>query len=597
VTAEPTRKLAVLLHADVIGSTALVQLNETVAHERIRDAFQRFSETITVHNGIAHEIRGDALVAEFSRASDAVTAALEFQSANTAHNEGLSDKIRPELRVGVAMGEVVVADNTVTGEGIVLAQRLEQLAESGGVCVQGAAYETMPKRLPFDCQNLGERELKGFDEPVRVYAVTQEAIARPDGGKTTSEMEPQPSSEKDGLTLPDKPSVAVLPFANISGEKEKDYFADGITEEIITTLSRVSKLFVIARKSTLAYKGRAVDIREVGREQGVQYVLEGSVRSGSQRVRVTAQLIEATTGRHLWGRRYDREVGDIFALQDDVTKEIVSALQVELTEGEQAHLAAQGTQNAEAWQLTFEGRDLVHEHHKDTVQKGRFLLEQAVRLDGNYALAWGALAEAHWKEARNEGWSASPERSLELSVETSDRALALDSENASILAMRSVIMTTLRDFDGALALAEKALRLAHSDANAIALAAITLYVCGKAAEAIKQTELAIRHCPRYPPWYLLMLGRCRWMLGQGEAAIAASRSAIKADPLLVQPYVVLAKVYAEVGQVSDARKAVENILRIDPKFSLLAYLRGLPLCDPGLEDRRRSALQIAGLPD
>jgi adenylate cyclase len=597
VTAEPTRKLAVLLHADVIGSTALVQLNETVAHERIRDAFQRFAEIITVHNGIAHEIRGDALVAEFSRASDAVTAALEFQSANTAHNEGLSDKVRPELRVGVAMGEVVVADNTVTGEGIVLAQRLEQLAESGGVCVQGAAYETMPKRLPFDCENLGERELKGFDEPVRVYAVTQEAIARPDGEKTTSEMEPQPSSREDRLTLPDKPSVAVLPFANISGGKEQGYFADGITEEIITTLSKVSKLFVIARKSTLAYKGRAVDIREVGREQGVQYVLEGSVRSGSERVRVTAQLIEATTGRHLWGRRYDREVGDIFALQDDVTKEIVSALQVELTEGEQAHLAAQGTQNVEAWQSTFEGRDLVHEHHKDTVQKGRFLLEQAVRLDGNYALAWGALAEAHWKEARNEGWSASPERSLELSVETSDRALALDPENASILAMRSVIMTTLRDFDGALALAEKALRLAHSDANAIALAAITLYVCGKAAEAIKQTELAMRHCPRYPPWYLLMLGRCRWMLGQGEEAIAASRSAIKADPLLVQPYVVLAKVYAEAGQVSDARKAVENILRIDPEFSLLAYLRGLPLCDPDLEDRRRSALQIAGLPD
>jgi len=597
VTEEPTRKLAVLLHADVIGSTALVQLNETVAHERIRDAFQRFSETITVHNGIAHEIRGDALVAEFSKASDAVTAALEFQSANTAHNKGLSDEVRPELRVGVAMGEVVVADNTVTGEGIVLAQRLEQLAESGGVCVQVAAYETMPKRLPFDCENLGDRELKGFDQPVRVYAVTQEAIARPDGEQTTSEMEPQPSSEEDGLTLPDKPSVAVLPFANISGGKEQDYFADGITEEIITTLSRVSKLFVIARKSTLAYKGRAVDIREVGREQGVQYVLEGSVRSGSQRVRVTAQLIEVTTGRHLWGRRYDREVGDVFALQDDVTKEIVSALQVELTEGEQAHLAAQGTQNPEAWQLTFEGRDLVHEHHKDTVQKGRFLLEQAVRLDENYALAWGALAEAHWKEARNEGWSASPERSLELSVETSDRALALDPKNASILAMRSVIMATLRDFDGALALAEKALRLAHSDANAIALAAITLYVCGKAAEAIKQTELAMRHCPRYPPWYLLMLGRCRWMLGQGEEAIAASRSAIKADPLLVQPYVVLAKVYAEVGQVSDARKAVENILRIDPKFSLLAYLRGLPLCDPELEDRRRSALQIAGLPD
>jgi TolB-like protein/Tfp pilus assembly protein PilF len=597
VTEEPTRKLAVLLHADVIGSTALVQLNETVAHERIRDAFQRFSETITVHNGIAHEIRGDALVAEFSKASDAVTAALEFQTANSAHNEMLSDKIRPELRVGVAMGEVVVADNTVTGEGIVLAQRLEQLAESGGVCVQGAAYETMPKRLPFDCENLGERELKGFNEPVRVYAVTQKAVSRTDGEKIASEIDSQPTSEKDDLALPDKPSIAVLPFSNISGGQEQNYLADGITEEIITTLSRVSKLFVIARTSTLVYKDQAVDIREVGREQGVQYVLEGSVRSGSQRVRVTGQLIDATTGRHLWGQRYDRDVDDIFALQDDVTKEIVSALQVELTEGEQAHIAAQGTQNVEAWQLTFEGRDLVHEHHKDTVQKGRFLLEQAIGLDENYALAWGALAEAYWKEARNEGWSTSPERSLKLSIESSDRAIKLDPNNAGILAMRSVIMTTLRDFDGALALAERALREAHSDANAIALAAITLYVCGKAEEALKQTKLAMRHCPRYPPWYLLMLGRCHWMLGQNEEAIAASRSAIKADPLLYQPYVVLAEVYAEADQVSEARKVAENILRIEPNFSLLAYLRGLPLRDPEMEDRRRSALEKAGLPD
>jgi tetratricopeptide (TPR) repeat protein len=212
-------------------------------------------------------------------------------------------------------------------------------------------------------------------------------------------------------------------------------------------------------------------------------------------------------------------------------------------------------------------------------------------------MAWGALAEAHWKEARNEGWSASPERSLELSLEASDRALALDPANAGILAMRSVIMTTLRDFDGALALAEKALRLAHSDANAIALAAITLYACGKAEEAIKQTELAMRHCPRYPPWYLLMLARCRWMLGESEEAIAASRSAIEADPLLAQPYIVLAMVHAEAGELSDAREAVRNILRIDPKFSARAYLRGLPLRDPAREDRRRSALRLAGLPD
>jgi adenylate cyclase len=399
------------------------------------------------------------------------------------------------------------------------------------------------------------------------------------------------------LPLPDKPSIAVLPFENISGEAEQERFADGIMEEIITTLSKVSKLFVIARNSTLVYKGRAVDIREVGREQGVQYVLEGSVRSGGERLRVTAQLIEAETGRHVWAQRYDREFGDVLALQDDVTKEIVSALQVELTAGEQARLAAQGTKNAEAWQLTFEGRDLVHEHHKDSVQKGKRLLEQAVGLDETYALAWDALSEAYWKEARNAGWSASPERSFERAVEASDRALALDPENADALAMRSVIMVTQRDFDGALALAEKALRLAHSNANAIALAAITIYACGQAEEAIRQTELAMRHCPRYPPWYLLMLARCRWMLGDDDQALAAARAAIAADPELSLNYVVLAMVHAEAGRDSEARKAVDALLRIDPTFSASTHMRGLPLRDPELEARARSALLKAGIPD
>jgi adenylate cyclase len=541
---------------------------------------------IAERKGRIVKLMGDGLLAEFPSVVEAVSCAIDIQRAMPDREPELAKERRLLLRIGVNLGDIIVEGNDIYGDGVNVAARLEGLAEPDGICISGGAFDAIDGKIEAPFEDIGPQAVKNIAKPVRAYRL-----------RFGAELHSQSSSGTDGLTLPDKPSVAVLPFANISGGKEQDYFADGITEEIITTLSKVSRLFVIARNSTLVYKDRAVDIRQVGREQGVQYVLEGSVRSGGHRVRVTAQLIEATTGRHLWARRYDREVGDIFALQDDVTKEIVSALQVELTEGEQAHLAAQGTQNVEAWQLTFEGRDLVHEHHKDTVQKGRFLLEQAVRLDENYALAWGALAEAHWKEARNEGWSASPERSLELAVDTSDRALALDSANASILAMRSVIKTTLRDFGGALALAEKALRLAHSDANAIALAAITLYACGKAEEAIKQTELAMRHCPRYPPWYLLMLARCRWMLGQGEEAIAASRSAIQADPLFAQPYIVLAMVYAEAGQVSDARKAVENILRIDPKFSARAYLRGLPLRNPDQEDRRRSALQIAGLPD
>ncbi len=581
------RRLAAIFAADVVGYTRLMGVDEAGTLERLKSLRKELVQPkITAHKGRIVKLMGDGLLAEFPSVVEAVSCAIDIQRAMPDREPELAKERRIVLRIGVNLGDIIVEGNDIYGDGVNIAARLEGLAEPDGICISGGAFDAIDGKIEAPFEDIGPQAVKNIAKPVRAYRL-----------RVGTEQQPQPSSEEDGLTLPDKPSVAVLPFANLSDGKDLDYFADGITEEIITTLSKVSKLFVIARNSTLVYKGRAVDIRQVGHEQGVQYVLEGSVRSGGQRVRVTAQLIEAAAGRHLWAQRYDRDVGDIFALQDDVTKEIVSALQVELTEGEQAHLAAQGTQNAEAWQLYFEGRDLVHEHHRDTVQKGRSLLEQAVRLDESYALAWGALAEAHWKEARNEGWSASPERSFELSVEASDRALALDPANAGILAMRSVIMTTLRDFDGALALAEKAIRLAASDANAIALAAITLYACGKAEESIKQTELAMRLCPRYPPWYLLMLARCHWVLGQFEEAIAASRSATKADPLYVQPYIELAMVYAEAGRVSDARKAVDAILRIDPGFSATAYMKGLPFRDPDLEARRHSALKKAGLPD
>jgi len=581
------RRLAAILAADVVGYTRLMAADEFGTLQRLTELREVILQPlIAEHHGRIVKLMGDGLLVEFASVVDSVACAQTWQERVAEREASVSENRRFQFRIGINLGDIIAEGGDIYGDGVNVAARLEGLAEPGGICVSGGAFDAIDGKIEAPFVDIGPQAIKNIAKPVRAYLLGIGAEARA-----------QPSPGSDGIALPDKPSVAVLPFANISGDREQDYLADGITEEIITTLSKVSRLFVIARNSTQVYKDRAVDIRQVGREQGVQYVLEGSVRGGGQRVRVTAQLIEALTGRHLWAQRYDHEAGDILALQDDVTKEIVSALQVKLTAGEQAHLAAQGTRNAEAWQLTFEGRDLVHEHHKDTVPKGRSLLEQALRLDENYAMAWGALAEAHWKEARNEGWSASPERSLELSLEASDRALALDPANAGILAMRSVIMTTLRDFDGALALAEKALRLAHSDANAIALAAITLYACGKAEEAIKQTELAMRHCPRYPPWYLLMLARCRWMLGESEEAIAASRSAIEADPLLAQPYIVLAMVHAEAGELSDAREAVTNILRIDPKFSARAYLRGLPLRDPAQEDRRRAALQIAGLPD
>jgi len=323
------RKLAVILHADVVGSTGLVQQHEGLAHQRTAAAFSRFSETIASYGGVTQEVRGDALVAEFERASDAVCAAFFFQAANTEHNKTLTDDIRPEVRVGVSLGEVIIADSTVTGVGVVLAQRVEQLAEPGGVCITGAIHEALPGSMPFHQKSLGEQEVKGFEETVHVYAIRlRDGSELPvpselPGAKRRSttkwlgvaattvvivgggllvwfqpwapEFEPA-SVEQMAFPLPDKPSIAVLPFTNMSNDADQEYFADGMTEDLITDLSNISGLFVIARNSSFSYKGQQVIVKKVAEDLGVRFVLEGSVRRVGDEVRINAQLIDATTG-------------------------------------------------------------------------------------------------------------------------------------------------------------------------------------------------------------------------------------------------------------------------------------------------------------
>ena len=296
-----SRKLAVILHADVVGSTSLVQQDETLAHKRIQATFHQFSETISSYGGVTHELRGDALVAEFDRASDAVPAALAFQILNGEFNARLNDDIQPQLRIGISLGEVIIADNTITGAGVVLAQRLEQLADSGGIVVQGAVSETVPTRMPFDFESLGEQKLKGFELPVRAFAVSLKSgesvpLPEPNANKLDKTVPLNESSVQSVTTEIGKPSIAVLPFNNMSGDEEQEYFSDGMTEDMITELSRFHDLFVIARHSSFAFKNQAFDIVDIGNKLGVQYLVEGSVRKSSGHVRITAQLIEVATG-------------------------------------------------------------------------------------------------------------------------------------------------------------------------------------------------------------------------------------------------------------------------------------------------------------
>jgi len=408
-----SRKLAVILHADVVGSTLLVQRNETLAHTRIQTTFQRFSETIRDYGGIAHEIRGDALVAEFERASDALAAALAYQAANTEFNATLDDDIQPQMRIGISLGEVVIADHTITGAGVVLAQRLEQLAESGGICIQGAAYETVPQRLPFNYENLGEQSVKGFEEPVRAYAVTLttgEQIPTPDPAGSTSQQRARRSRLKMGAmfviatvavllvwwqpwTTPEspgpdeQPSIAVLPFQMLSDDTNQDYFSDGVTNDIITDLSKFSNLLVIAANSVFVYKGKAVDVKEVGRELGVRYVLEGSIQKVAGNVRINAQLIDATTNRHLWAERYDFALDDVFKVQDKITSTVVNSLQVILTENEKNRGASRLTDVIEAYDLYLRGRTFLRGTKRSHLE-ARKLFDKAIKLDPEFAAAY-----------------------------------------------------------------------------------------------------------------------------------------------------------------------------------------------------------------
>jgi adenylate cyclase len=541
VTEEPTRKLAVLLHADVVGSTALVRLDETIAHARIQNAFKRFSQTITLHNGTTQEIRGDALVAEFSRASDAVTAALEFQSANKAHNLELADEIRPELRVGVAMGEVVIADNTVTGEGIVLAQRLEQLAEPGGTCVQGAAYETIPRRLPFEYENLGEKELKGFDETVRVYAVRQKSELR-------TPAQPQGSTS----ALAEKPSIAVLPLNNMSGDAEQEYFSDGITEDIITELSRFSVLYVVARHSSFAFKGEKLNIKEVAEKLKVQYVVEGSVRRVGNRVRITVQLIEAESGNHIWAERYDRDLEDIFAVQDEITQTIVSVLPGRIQNSMRKQASRKSTDSFSAYDYYLQGR-WIFDNSAGNDPSVIALLEKAIGIDPTFALAHAHVAHVYAYNVFSLGiWYGDQEAKAKPHI---DKALEYGENDPAVQALIGEAYFCFGDSDQGNTHIELALHLNPNDVGTLSKYGIERAYLGNAAEGLRWLEKAQQMDPQFAGFLWESKVETLYLCRDYAAALEVLKGKHNLPP---HSYTHMAACFAQLGRMEEARQAVEK---------------------------------------
>ena len=602
-------QLAVILHADVVGSTSLVQKNEALAHERIQAAFHQFSKAINSYSGITRELRGDALVAEFERASDAVAAALAFQILNEAFNATISDDVQPRLRIGISMGEVIIADNTITGAGVVLAQRLEQLADSGGVVVQGAVSETVPARLPYHFETMGEQALKGFDQPVRAFAVSLksgEVVPTPENHsepRSTDQNNPlfpaklsRDSYEAltgERLELPDKPSIAVLPFQNMSGDPEQEFFADGMSEDIITALSRLPNLIVIARNSTFVYKGRAIDVREVGRDLAVSHVLEGSIRKSGNRLRITAQLIDTRDGGHVWAERYDRNLDDIFAVQDEITHNIVIELQVKLVRGEAANLFITTTNSVEAWEQAMRAAPLVDSHVKDNVADARKLLNRALELDPNYANAWVLMGWLYWEESVW-NWCDDTDEAMQKAHDSAQKALAIDPNFPMAYSLLANIHMVLGEVELSIVMAEKAVELAPNNSLVQAFLGNVLMDAGRIEEGIQKMRKAIRLCPFPIPWYLMVFGAGYHLNGDNNAAITALNQAIEREPESHLPRVWLASTFAEIGRFDEAKAVAKEVLNIEPKFSALRWANSFKSRS---HERLKDNLLAAGLPE
>ena len=544
------RRLAAILAADVVGYSVIMREDEAGTLAALRAHRNDLFEPETArHGGRIVKLMGDGTLVEFPSVVDAVECALSIQQA-LARSDG---PIR--LRIGINLGDVILDGDDIYGEGVNTAARLEKLAEPGGICISSVVHDSLGNRVEADFADAGFHEVKGVPQPIRVWRWPARDA---------------PRQTESPLVLPKKPSIAVLPFENIGGDPEQECFADGLTHEIVTTLCKIERLFVVAFISTKAYKGRTVDLHQVSRDQGVRYVLSGSVRWTANRARVIAQLIDARTSQHVWGDRFDRALDDIFAVQDEITREVAVSLLVKLSDGEQARVSAASTTNFSAWELTVRAAELLNRHVREDTVRARELLEQALTHDAAYPVAWCQLGWCHWSDARH-FWSDSETKSLRLAREAGERARQLDPRAAEPYAL--LAMTALQEsrFREAASLADVAAQRApgHSFVNAIA-AMVNSY-CGKPHKAVAQMTRAMRLAPLHPSWYRIVLARSQFFADNPQATIELLYGwdgyfdGTSAFPV----YLIAALM--ETGRETEAARVAEQALLLEPRFTIAEW--------------------------
>ena len=622
------RKLTAILSADAVGYSRLMAEDEAATVKTMASYRKIMSSLIKQHRGRVVDSPGDNVLAEFSSVVDAVQCAVAVQNEIQTKNADLPDNRRMKFRIGVNLGDVIDEEDRLYGDGVNIAARLESMADPGGICVSKTAFDQIETKLPLGYEYLGEQSVKNIPKPVRAYRVLMkpDAVGKVIGEKRflgrfsrktamtaiialvivaaglvgwniylqqSTKIEPA-SADNMAFPLPDKPSIAVLPFDNLSGDPEQDNFCDGLTWDIITALSKIPDLFIIARSSVFTYQGKSVKVKQVAEELGVRYVLEGSVRKAEESVRVNAHLIDALEGNHLWTERYDRSLENIFTIQDEITMKILTALQVKLTEGEKVHALTKSANNLNAYLKWVEGRKHFLLLNRDDNIKAKQLLKESISIDPEFSSPYVDLAWTHILDPRY-GLSKSLKESLGRATQLAQKAISLDESSPFAQSVLGSVFLAKRQYDNAIAQAEKAVAVGPGDSLAIAQLGRNLAYAGRYEESLARFEQAIRLDPIALNWYSMFVAHCYLFLERYEEAIETLKKVLDKNPKNIMARIRLAAAYSLLGREKEARAEAEKILNQNPKWNISSIAKW-PIKNKADSELFKNALRKAGLP-
>ncbi len=582
------RKLAAILVADVVGYSRLMGEDETGTLERLKSLRKEVVQPrIKERKGRIVKLMGDGLLAEFPSVVEAVQCAVDVQRSMIGREADLPDERRIKLRIGVNLGDIIVEGSDIYGDGVNVAARLEGLADPGGICISGPAFDTVEGKLDLVFEDGGEQQLKNIDRPVRAWRWLHDA-------KT-------PHTDSESKAIPplhiDKPSIAILAFTNMSGDAEQEYFSDGIAEDIITDLARFSWLKVIARNSSFSFKGQNIDLRQVADELGVRYVMEGSVRKAGNRVRITAQLIDAQDGSHIWAERYNRQLEDIFDLQDEMTESITAAIAPELEKSELRRTQYKRPDNLDAWDLVLRAKSIAALMNKERIAEARRLAEQALQLQPAYGDALAVIALCYGRDAFL-SWSSDRNDNAKSAIRMASEALRENPTDTTALTARSMGEMTLGLYDEAVETMRQCVRVNSNDHTGHRGLASSLARRGDYVEAIREAEVAMTLSPRDPNLFVTYFDLAYAHLANRNA-VEAKKWTVKLSqefPHHIGARQVAAAVFVDLGEIELAKRAMANYLESEPGATISAMRERFTFGDPDFRERYLSALRRAGMP-